>query len=123
MERLTLVKEQRMDLLVDLHNPGAGAKQVDLWISPTNLIGAVQARNQDRFVAALRREVREPIPVKSEPHWDGPGKDPFWQQAWHDLTCPWTYEHGNPHTVAITMETPWNVPASTADGRYCAAQR
>lgn len=116
-KRITaLVKERRMDLLVDLHNPGAGQKEVDLWITPTNLIGALQAQNQERFVAALRQEVRAPIPVKAAPHWDGPGNDPFWQAAWHELTCPWVYEHGNPQTVAITMETPWNTPASTVDG-------
>ncbi len=113
---LALKQEGRMSLLVDLHNPGASAREIDLWITPTNLVGALAAQNQQRFADALRREVVEPIPVKTEPHWDGPGKDPYWQAAWHELTCPWVYEHANPSTVAITMETPWNTPASTTDG-------
>jgi hypothetical protein len=120
---LTWVKEQRMDLLVDLHNPGAGQREVDLWITPTNVLTGLQAQNQGRFFAAMRREVREPMTVNAQPHWDGPGNDPDGLTRWHKLSCPWTYDHGNPHTVAITMETPWNIPAGTSDGYRAVGRR
>jgi hypothetical protein len=110
----SLVKEGRMDLLIDLHNPGAAAREVDLWITPTNLLGAVQGRNQTKLFAAIRAEVTSPIRAKAEPHWDGPSPDH--PATWHTLSCPWVYEHGNPHTVAITVETPWNMPAGTTTG-------
>jgi hypothetical protein len=118
---LALAREERMALLVDLHNPGASAKRVDLWITPTNHLGALAARNQTRLFEAVCREITTPIPVKPEPHWDGPGKG-WWEQAWHTLTCTWTYEHANPHTVAITVETPWNTPSSTAEGYRAVGQ-
>jgi hypothetical protein len=120
---LAQVKEQRMDLLVDLHNPGAGQREVDLWITPTNFLTGLQAQNQGRFFAAMRREVREPMTVNAQPHWDPPGNDPDGPTRWHKLSCPWTYDHGNPHTVAITMETPWNVPAGTSDGYRAVGRR
>ena len=51
-------------------------REVDLWITPTNLLSGSQAQNQERFFASIRREVREPIPVNAQPHWDAPGNEP-----------------------------------------------
>jgi hypothetical protein len=115
---LALTKESRMALLLDLHNPGASAKQVDLWITPTNFLSAPAARNQTSFFEAVRREAISPMTVKADPHWDGPraGNDPYWLKRWNELSCPWVYKHAGPQTVAVTVETPWNIPASTTDG-------
>lgn len=107
---LALAKEGRMDLMIDLHNPGAGATQVNLWLTPTNYIGAQAAANQDQLFTTISREVTEPLTVAAKPVWDGPGPH------WATLSCPWVYRHGNPQTVAITMETAWNSAAGTTNG-------
>ena len=113
---LALAREGRMDLLLDLHNPDAAGTQVNLWITPTNYVGTQAAANQNQLVTSVSREVTEPLSVAAEPHWDGPLRNPAWEPLWHALTCPWVYEHADPQTVAITVETAWNTPASTTTG-------
>jgi hypothetical protein len=112
-----LAKEGRMDLLIDLHNPGASVKQVTLYLTPTNYIGAQAAANQNQLFAIIRREVTEPLTVAAEPIWDGPGPH------WPNLTCPWVYYHANPQTVAVTMETAWNTPSGTTTGYKAVGER
>jgi len=114
---LALAKEGRMDLLLDLHNPGATATQVTLWLTPTNYLGAQAAANQNQLFTIVSREVTEPLSVAAEPHWDGPGPH------WPTLSCPWVYEHANPQTVAITVETAWNTPVGTTTGYRAVGQR
>ena len=113
---LDLARENRMTLLVDLHNPSAGARACNLWVTPTNFLGALAAQNQERFTQAAIQEIQSPMPVGKNVHWDGPGTSPWWQTAWHHLTCPWVYEHGNAPTVAVTLEVAWNTPAGTISG-------
>jgi hypothetical protein len=114
---LALAKEGRMDLLIDLHNPGASKKEVTLWITPTNYLSAQAAANQNQLFAIMQREVTEPLSVAAEPVWDGPGPN------WATLSCPWVYHHGNPQTVAITVETAWNTAAGTTAGYRVVGQR
>ncbi|SPE53209.1 conserved exported hypothetical protein [Verrucomicrobia bacterium] len=113
---LASVKENRMALLIDLHNPNAKARDCQLWVTPTNYLSALAAHNQERFIRAAIREIEAPMPIAGQLIWDGPGKEDRWQTAWHSLTCPWVYEHANPQTVALTLEVPWNAPASTTSG-------
>ena len=113
---LASVKENRMALLVDLHNPSAKARASQLWVTPTNFLSALAAQNQQRLVRGAIQEIQAPMPVMEKLVWDGPGKEAWWQTAWHNLTCPWVYEHANPQTVAVTLEIPWNAPASTPTG-------
>ncbi len=113
---LASVKENRMALLVDLHDPNAKARKCGLWVTPTNYLSAFAAQNQERLIQAAIREIGAPMPVAEKLVWDGPGKEAWWQTAWHNLTCPWVYEHANPQTAAMTLEIPWNAPASTTSG-------
>jgi len=114
---LALAKEGRMDLLLDLHNPGASATQITLYLTPTNYLGAQAAANQNQLFTIVRREVTEPLTVAAEPVWDGPGPH------WATLSCPWVYRHANPQTVAVTMETPWNTSAGTTNGYKAVGER
>ena len=113
---LASVKENRMALLVDLHNPSAKARNSQLWVTPTNFLSALAAQNQERLIRAAIQEIGAPMPVTEKLVWDSPGKAAWGQTAWHSLTCPWVYEHANPQTVALTLEVPWNAPASTTSG-------
>src|SRR5215469_4829269 len=105
-----------MAMLVDLHNPSAKARGTQLWATPTNFLSALAVQNQERFIRAAIQEIQDPMPETDKLVWDGPGKVPWWQTAWHHLTCPWVYEHANASTVAVTMEVAWNAPASTIGG-------
>jgi hypothetical protein len=113
---LALAKENRMALLVDIHDPSAKARQSQLWVTPTNFLNSVQAQDQQLFIQAAIQEIQPTMPVTGKLVWDGPGNSDWWQTAWHNLTCPWIYEHSNPQTVAVTLEVPWNSPDSTISG-------
>jgi predicted RNA-binding Zn-ribbon protein involved in translation (DUF1610 family) len=113
---LAATAENRMALLVDLHDPNLKARASQLWATPTNFLGALAAQNQQRFIQSASQEIAEPMAVAKNIIWDGPEKAGWWQTAWHHLTCPWVYEHANPQTVAVTLEVPWNAPASTISG-------
>ena len=115
---LAQVKENRVALLVDLHNPNNKSTDSQLWVTPTNLIGSLAARNQARLIQACRDEILSPLPVPPDGHviWDSPGEAGWWKTAWHNLTCPWVYEHANPQTVATTLEVAWNTQSSTTKG-------
>jgi hypothetical protein len=112
------VKKNRMALLVDLHDPNNKAAESQLWVTPTNLLSTLAARNQDRLIEACRGEILSPLPFPPEGHliWDSPGAAGWWKTAWHNLTCPWVYEHANSQTVAVTLEVPWNTSSSTTKG-------
>jgi len=113
---LAAAAENRMALLVDLHDPNLKARACQLWATPTNLLSALAAQNQQRFIQSASQEIAEPMAVAKNLIWDAPEKAGWWQTAWHHLTCPWVYEHANPQTVAVTLEVPWNAPASTISG-------
>jgi hypothetical protein len=114
---LTLARENRMALLVDIHDPGSTPRpECQLWVTPTNFLSPLKQQNQERFIQAANQELQGPMTMTKKLVWDGPGKDDYWQTAWHYLTCPWVYEHSNPQTVALTFEVPWNTPASTIPG-------
>ena len=113
---LAAAAENRMALLVDLHDPNLKARESQLWATPANFLGALAAQNQQRFIQSASQEITEPMAVAKNIIWDGPEKAGWWQTAWHHLTCPWVYEHANPQTVAVTLEVPWNAPASTISG-------
>ncbi len=113
---LGAAKENRMAVLIDLHNPNAKARECQMWVTPTNFLSALAAQNQQHLIQAALQEIQPPMPVMEKLVWDGPAKEAHWQTAWHSLTCPWVYEHANPQTVALTLEVPWNAPASTTSG-------
>ncbi len=113
---LALAKQNRMALLVDVHDPSAKARDCQLWVTPTKFLSALTAQNQDRFIRAAIKEIQGPIPETEKLVWDGPADTPFWHTWWHRLSCPWVYEHANPQTVAVTLEVAWNAPDSTISG-------
>ena len=47
-----------------------------------------------------------------KPRTNGPSYDRLWQQ----ISINWVAAHGNPFTVSVTLETPWNTPYSTSAG-------
>jgi hypothetical protein len=61
-----------------------------------NLLGAVAAQNQQRFIQAASHEITEPMAVGKNIVWDRPEAAGWWHATWHHLTCPWVYEHVNP---------------------------
>lgn len=99
----------RMDLFVDLHNPGPRDRQPFFFVPPRSTLGEVQHQNVARFLAAARQEITGPLKFEGMSRESGPGYDPRWQA----ISKNWVSAHATPHVVAVTLETAWNTPHST----------
>ncbi len=102
----------RFDLFLDLHNPAAGNKNPYFYITPPNLLQESGRRNLARFLAAAREEIRGPLKFTGTAQESGPGYDPNWR----NISKNWVSFNTAPHVTAVTLETPWNTPASTTSG-------
>ena len=100
------------DLFLDLHNPDAGAKQPFFFVSPRDKMSEFQARNLDHFLAAVKLEMTEPLPIAKDTRESGPSYD----KGWREISKNWVTFNCRPHVVSATLETAWNTPASTTEG-------
>ena len=107
-----LVKEERMDLFLDLHNPGPGDRKAFFYALPAELIKEPMLTHRKRFMALARASIGEVFPVMDGPKYDGPKYHPLWRQ----MSGTWVTQNGNPNTVALCLETPWNIEQSTVEG-------
>ena len=98
-----------MDLLLDLHNPGASDKQEQIYVTTRELVTPVIADWQDRFVASMRGEFPDLFCVDDKP-------DPGHPKTWRTLTTTWLSDRANTNTISFAIETPWNTPRGTAEG-------
>ncbi|MDQ3625140.1 MAG: M14-type cytosolic carboxypeptidase [Verrucomicrobiota bacterium] len=114
----SLAVQGRMDVFMDLHNPGPSDRNVSFWIPPRDLLTEPARRNLDRWLAIAPHVFNGPIPLAPKPRETGPKYHPLWKQ----ISKQWVVSHGNPHTLAFTVETGWNTPGSHTDG-YLAVGR
>jgi hypothetical protein len=109
-----LIAQGRMDVFLDLHNPAPGDPTF-FYIMPADLLKEPMIGLRDRFIQlAYGRisKIKPMIPMSSKPKLTGAGYHPLWRQ----ISSNWVCLNGNPHTVALCLETIWNSPNSTAEG-------
>jgi hypothetical protein len=102
----------RCDLYLDLHNPGANAKNPFFYTSPRAMLPERGARNLEHFLAAAQADMIAPLAYKGETQESGEQYDKQWQA----ISKNWVSFHTNDHVVAVTLETAWNTPESTTEG-------
>jgi hypothetical protein len=68
--------------------------------------------NRKRLFGLVRSEVGSVFPMLDGPKYDGPKYHPLWRQ----MSGTWVTMNGNPQTVAVCLETPWNIERSTVEG-------
>ena len=109
-----LIKEDRMDVFLDLHNPAPGDPTFFYLLSP-ELLQEPMIGLRDRFVdlayARISR-IKPLIPMSNKPKMTGAGYHPLWRQ----ISANWVSMNGNPHTVSVCLETIWNYKNSTTEG-------
>lgn len=105
-------KAGRFDLFVDLHDPGPTETEPFFFLSPHSIIAPKGSKNLARFLAAAQVEVTGPLPYRGLTRDSGPDYDAHWQQIGKN----WVTANTAGHVVSVTLEVPWNTPASTADG-------
>jgi hypothetical protein len=102
----------RLDVFIDLHNPGPGDQRAFFYVGPDDMLAPQGRRNRSRFLELAAAEITGPIPLADQPKQSGPGYHPLWKQ----MSGNWVTAHGNPHTLSICLETAWNTPGSTTEG-------
>lgn len=102
----------RLDLFVDLHNPGPDDGRPFFFVAPDDTLSDVGRRNLARFVAAAKAEITGPLPMSPNTRPSGAGYSP----QWREISKNWVTANTRSHVVAVTLETTWNSSASTAEG-------
>ena len=107
-----LAKDNRLDVFLDLHNPGPGESRPYFFFGPAALMAEAGRVSQTNFLAAAKSRIAEPLVLDDKPHITGPSYHPLWKQ----MSAQWATANGNPHTLATCLETVWNTPHSTTEG-------
>ncbi|MCY2996335.1 MAG: M14-type cytosolic carboxypeptidase [Planctomycetota bacterium] len=109
-----LIKEGRMDVFLDLHNPAPGDPSF-FYILESSTLKEPMIGLRDRFIAlAYERisKIQPLIPMSNKPKTTGAAYHPLWQQ----ISANWVSMNGNPHTVSVCLETIWNYKNSNTEG-------
>jgi hypothetical protein len=113
MEKLSaLAKAGRLDVFLDLHNPGAHDHTIMFYTAPVPLRFSERVRNEDSFLKIVREQMTGPIPYTGKIAPIGQTYDPTVDKT----VDAWVAAQGPPEVVSLTLETPWNIPASTPAG-------
>lgn len=107
-----LDRARRLDLFIDLHNPGASTTRPFFYITPRKLLTERRERNLDRLLAATRAEMTGPLPFVGETRESGSAYD----KRWKAISKNWVTRNTHDHVVAVTLETAWNTDHSTTRG-------
>ncbi len=108
----SLAAEGRMDVFLDLHNPAPKDLQAFFFAGPRELLSDEGRQKRDLFVQLAREAIGPAMPMLAEPKITGPSYHPLWKQ----ISGQWVQAHGNPQTLALCLETPWNIEQSTVTG-------
>ncbi|MBP86761.1 MAG: zinc carboxypeptidase [Planctomycetaceae bacterium] len=112
-------QNHKLDLFIDLHNPGASTTRPFFYVPPRKLLSAKRERNLERFLATARAEITGPLPFVGETRESGAGYDKRWQA----ISKNWVTMNTQEHVVATTLETAWNTEHSTTDGYRSVGQQ
>jgi hypothetical protein len=101
----------RLDVFIDLHNPGPADLGPFFFMGPEELLTEVGRENRADFLSCARNRISGPLELQEKPRITGPGYHPLWKQ----ISGQWVTANGNPHTLAACLETSWNTPHSTQE--------
>lgn len=104
--------EGRFDFFIDLHNPGAGDKSPFFFVSPADMLSEKGRANLRRFLDGAKEEIVGPLKHKGMVRESGKDYDP---KNWERISKNWVSKNAKPHVVALTLETSWNTPESSAE--------
>ena len=85
------------------------------YLTEPGLLPPGAAERQQAFVDLVYgriSRVKPLIPMSNRPKYTGPAYHP----RWREISGTWAATNGNPHTVAVCLETGWNNPRGTVEG-------
>ena len=117
----SLSEEGRMDVFLDLHNPGPGDPTF-FYVLDRQMIPPAAQELRDRFLDLGYAHISkgEPfIPMSNRPKFTGPAYHPLWR----NISANWVAMNANPHSVAVCLETIWNYSSGTPSGYRAVGNR
>src|SRR5690606_19826386 len=76
---LDIAEEGHMDLFVDLHNPGADAREPYFYVVPDGMLTPAGRQNLKAFLDAARAEMTGPLPFTGRTIESGARYDANWE--------------------------------------------
>lgn len=107
----TLVKEERLSLFLDLHNPGPSDRQPFFFVGPEEMLTPQARENRAKFLTETVTHINGPLAVEKKTRTTGASYHPLFKQ----ISGMWVSANGNPATVSACLETSWNTPHSTTE--------
>lgn len=102
----------RLDLFLELHNPGYADLRPFFFAGPAGLLAPEGREARESFFALAQKHISDPLALEEKSRETGPSYHPLWKQ----ISTQWVNAHGNPQTVAVCLETAWNTPHSHTTG-------
>jgi len=104
----------RLIVFIDLHNPGPGKsdQEVFFYTCPRDHLPAARQALQKALMAAAKAEMTAPLGFRGQTRESGAGYDKNWKR----ISKNWVAEYLDGPLVAVTMETGWQTPHSTREG-------
>ncbi|MCP5559539.1 MAG: zinc carboxypeptidase [Verrucomicrobiaceae bacterium] len=109
---LALVKDGRLKLFLDLHNPAPGDKHPFFFVGPEELLSPEGKVKRAQFMEQAFAHLTGPLAAEKRLRTTGASYHPLFRQ----ISGMWVDANGNPDTVAACLETSWNTPHSTTAG-------
>jgi hypothetical protein len=107
-----LAKADRLDLFLDLHNPGYGARDIDFYLPAGPLLFPARVGNDENFFKIVKEQMTGAIKFNGRIGPDGKTYDPVVDTS----VDTWAAAQCQAHAISFTMEVPWNISAGTQDG-------
>lgn len=109
-----LIEGDRLRVFLDLHNPGANARQ-PYFYGPLDFESMTGPRRQnyERFLTTATEAMRAPLAIQTEYQFATYVQTAEERQR---VSGNWVRDHGSEAVVALTLETAWNTPHSTTEG-------
>jgi len=109
-----LSAEARLTVFIDLHNPGPGKRdqEVFFYTCPRESLSDARQALQASLVTAARAEMTAPLGFRGQTREGGAGYDKNWKR----ISKNWVADRLDGPVVAVTIETGWQTPHSTLEG-------
>lgn len=105
-------KAGRLDVFLELHNPGYADLRPFFFAGPEDLLTDLGRKNRADFLKIACAHIADPLALEEAIRITGPSYHPLWKQ----ISTQWVTAHGNPQTFAGCLETAWNTPHSNTEG-------
>ncbi|HEV7282723.1 MAG TPA: M14 family zinc carboxypeptidase [Pirellulaceae bacterium] len=104
----------KLDLYLDLHNPGASNKK-PYFYGPHDLdsLSNIEQRNYADWIAVAAGAISGPLPL--QPRYEIASYIKTDEER-RRMSSNWVRDRAAPHVISTTLETAWNTPHSTQEG-------